>query len=235
MVIITTYYISSCIYYSNRVHPWASLSSSFFFYLTLPTDSFLGVLYLLLIFQFHPVPYLEPSSQLPIYKVTRPLVPCIWPNYTISPIWFFPEVRWFPFLSYLMGVWVVWGCYKLPRYIYIYIFSKYIYIHIYVYGCFQKKGVPPNSQNGWFIMEHLLKMDDLGVPLSLETPIKGTGRWGFTKTPAHRIDIAHLQAPSSAVRIDRIVIAEKNPSISVATESHYNRGHYITNPNNAVL
>ena len=37
-----------------------------------------------------------------------------------------------------------------------------------LYGVFPKIGVP---QNGWFIVENIIKMDDLGVPLFSETSI----------------------------------------------------------------
>ena len=43
----------------------------------------------------------------------------------------------------------------------------YIYIIIYIW-VFPKIGVP---QNGWFMVENPIKLDDLGVPLFLETPV----------------------------------------------------------------
>ena len=43
----------------------------------------------------------------------------------------------------------------------------YIYRYIHIWG-FPKIDVP---QNGWFIREDPIKMDDLGVPLFSETPI----------------------------------------------------------------
>ena len=58
-------------------------------------------------------------------------------------------------------------------------------------GVNPKIGVP---QNGWFIMENLIKMDDLGIPLFLETPIwfmSGGFSEGFT--PPETDSSSHLK------------------------------------------
>ena len=68
---------------------------------------------------------------------------------------------------------------------------------------FPKIGVP---QNGWFILENPIKMDDLGVSLFLETPkwssqnnrewISSKGAWSVSKYDSNWVHMTSLHVPS---------------------------------------
>ena len=73
-------------------------------------------------------------------------------------------------------------------------------------------GVP---QNGWFIMENLIKMDDLGVHLFQETPISQTNQKPVLSLMALKICIrSGLQAGDVISADVELMLYPKSQSVS---------------------